>query len=189
MNRITTIIIITALLSPVAANALGLSGFYMVSVPFAKVEYVSWIYTQYGKAEISPFGFGAKAWYNFTPALGVEGFFSYVPEYRALGELISDLAAGGGFRINNKLGPLEPYGSAGAGLYWTSPHGCHPCSGVLSTGVIDPPSTDFGLYFGPGILVPVAGPANFDFNPTYSAVFAEGVVHYIDIRFGVAFKI
>jgi len=161
----------------------------MVSVPFARVEYVSYVYTYLGQAETSAFGFGGKTWHNFTPLLGVEGFFSYVPEYRARGELISVLAGGGGYRISTTMGSLEPYGSLGAGFYLTAAHGCHPCGGVLSSGVIDPPATDLGSYVSLGVIVPVAGPVNFDFNPTYSAVFAEGVVHFIDVRFGVAFKV
>lgn len=189
MNKITAVIIITALLMPIVATAFGVGGFYMVSVPFARVEYVSYVYTYIRHAETSPFGFGGKAWHNFSPLIGVEGFFSYVPEYRAMSELISVLAGGGGYRISTTIGSLEPYGSVGAGFYSTTAHGCHPCGGVLSYGIIDPPTTDPGTYVSLGVIVPVAGPLYFDFNPTYSAVFAEGVVHFIDVRFGASFKL
>jgi hypothetical protein len=189
MKTIITLTTVMALLAPTAATAFGIGGFYMVSVPFARVEYVSYVYTYLERAETSAFGFGGKAWHNFTPLLGVEGFFSYVPEYRAGSELISALAAGGGFRINTTMGSLEPYGSVGAGFYGIAAHGAHPTSGALSFGIVDPPSTDFGLYVGIGIMTPIAGPVKFDFNPTYSAVFADGVVHFIDVRFGAAFTI
>lgn len=189
MYTIITVITVGVLLIPTAAGAFGVGGFYMVSVPFARIEYVSGINTYLGQAETSPFGFGGKAWHNFTPLIGVEGFFSYVPEYQANGELISVFTGGGGFRINTTMGSLEPYGSVGVGFYRTTAHGCHPCAGILSFGIIDPPATDFGSYVSLGVIVPVAGSLKFDFNPSYSGVFADGVAHFIDVRFGVAFEI
>jgi len=172
-----TTLIILILFSPLYSLPTGIGGFYAISVPGVKLVSSG---TEYD-TKISLVGFGGKFWYNLLPIFSTDGFFSYQPKYEA--EDYSDLSlslmgfgAGGSFSL--PLAIIEPYASAGMGVYTYK----------LKLGIESESHTKFGTYFGGGLRI--GHTIKFDINPIYTVVFADGgeKLKFFDLRFGVGFS-
>ncbi len=188
-NKFIAFITAVLIFLPTAGGATGIGAFYYFCDPtitFEEEYSNGWSGTAFYHAALEPLGVGAKGWFNFAPYFAAEAFVSYVADFgftHRENASMSVVGFGGGCKFITTLGPIEPYASVGAGAYRTK------LEGVLTFEDGSNVSTDAGVYVGGGLTVGITGPLYFDFNPTYSAVFGDDVFHFVDIRFGVAFKI